>query len=52
MPNDKRHDVLSRIAAVQQSVEAVKRTTEGYGYKYATLNDIWQLVKTAWRNTA
>lgn len=45
MANDKRYDVLSRIAAVQQSVEAVKRTTEGYGYKYATLNDIWQLVK-------
>lgn len=47
MANDKRHDVLSRIAAVQQSVEAVKRTTEGYGYKYATLNDIWQLVKNS-----
>lgn len=45
MANDKRYDVLSRIAAVQQSVEAVRRTTEGYGYKYATLNDIWQLVK-------
>lgn len=45
MSDDKRHDVLTRIAAVQQSVEAVKRTTEGYGYKYATLNDIWQLVK-------
>lgn len=43
--NDKRHDVFTRIAAVQQSVEAVKRTTEGYGYKYATLNDTWQLVK-------
>lgn len=43
--NDKRHDVFTRIAAVQQSVEAVKRTTEGYGYKYATLNDVWQLVK-------
>lgn len=45
MADDKRHDALSRIAEVQQSVEAVKRTTEGYGYKYATLNDIWQLVK-------
>lgn len=46
MENEKRHeDVLSRIAAVQQSVESVKRTTEGYGYKYATLNDVWQLVK-------
>lgn len=43
--NNKRHDVLSRIADVQQSVESVKRTTEGYGYKYATLNDVWQLVK-------
>lgn len=47
MADDKRNDVLSRIAAVQQSVEAVKRTTEGYGYKYATLNDIWQLVKNS-----
>lgn len=45
MANDERYDVLSRIAAVQQSVEAVRRTTEGYGYKYATLNDIWRLVK-------
>lgn len=45
MANEKRNDVLSRIAAVQQSVESVKRTTEGYGYKYATLNDVWQLVK-------
>lgn len=46
MENEKRHeDVLSRIAVVQQSVESVKRTTEGYGYKYATLNDVWQLVK-------
>ncbi len=45
MATDRRHDVLSLIAEVQQSVEAVKRTTEGYGYKYATLNDIWQLVK-------
>lgn len=44
---DERHDVFSRIAEVQQSVEAVKRTTEGYGYKYATLNDIWQLVKNS-----
>lgn len=47
MPNDKRHDVFSRIAAVQQSVEAVKRTTEGYGYKYATLDNVWQLVKNS-----
>ena len=47
MANDKRHDVFTRIAAVQQSVEAVKRTAEGYGYKYATLNDIWQLVKSS-----
>lgn len=45
MENDKRHDVFTRIAEVQQSVEAVKRTTEGYGYKYATLDDVWQLVK-------
>lgn len=45
--DDKRHDVLKRIADLQQSVEAVKRTTEGYGYKYATLNDIWQLVKNS-----
>lgn len=44
---DERHDVFSRIAEVQQSVEAVRRTTEGYGYKYATLNDIWQLVKNS-----
>ena len=47
MTNDKRYDVLSRIAAVQQSVEAVKRTTEGYGYKYATLDNVWQLVKNS-----
>lgn len=47
MANDKRYDVFTRIAAVQQSVEAVKRTAEGYGYKYATLNDIWQLVKSS-----
>lgn len=47
MANDKRHDVFTRITAVQQSVEAVKRTAEGYGYKYATLNDIWQLVKSS-----
>lgn len=47
MTNDKRHDVFTRIAEVQQSVEAVKRTTEGYGYKYATLDDVWQLVKNS-----
>lgn len=47
MTVDKRYDVLSLIAKVQQSVEAVKRTTEGYGYKYATLNDIWRLVKNS-----
>jgi hypothetical protein len=47
MTNDKRHDVLNRITEVQQSVEAVKRTTEGYGYKYATLDDVWQLVKNS-----
>lgn len=47
MTNDKRHDVLSGIAEVQQSVEAVKRTTEGYNYKYATLDDVWQLVKNS-----
>lgn len=47
MADDKRYDVLSRIEEVQQSVEAVKRTTEGYGYRYATLNDIWQLVKNS-----
>lgn len=47
MENDKQYDVFTRIAAVQQSVEAVKRTAEGYGYKYATLNDIWQLVKSS-----
>lgn len=40
-------DILTRIAAVQQTVGAAKRSTEGYGYKYATLNDIWQLVKQA-----
>lgn len=40
-------DILTRIAAVQQSVGAAKRSTEGYGYKYATLNDIWTLVKQA-----
>lgn len=45
MENDKRHDVFNRIAEVQQSVEAVKRKTEGYGYMYATLDDVWQLVK-------
>lgn len=45
MANENRDDVFRRIAAVQQSVEAVRRTTEGYGYKYATLNDVWQLVK-------
>ena len=38
-------DILNRIAAVQQTVGAAKRSTEGYGYKYATLNDIWTLVK-------
>ena len=38
-------DILTRIAAVQQEVGAAKRSTEGYGYKYATLNDIWTLVK-------
>lgn len=48
MTDEKRHDdVLRRIAAVQQSVESVKRTTEGYGYKYATLNDVWQFVKNS-----
>ena len=46
MVEEGRVDVLTRIAAVQQSVDAVKRTTEGYGYKYATLNDVWQLVKS------
>lgn len=40
-------DILTRIAAVQQAVGAAKRSTEGYGYKYATLNDIWTLVKKA-----
>lgn len=40
-------DVFTRIAAVQQAVGAARRTTEGYGYKYATLNDIWTLVKQA-----
>lgn len=38
-------DILTRIAAVQQAVGAAKRSTEGYGYKYATLNDVWTLVK-------
>lgn len=38
-------DILTRIAAVQQAVGAAKRSAEGYGYKYATLNDIWTLVK-------
>lgn len=47
MTNDERRDVFNRIAEVQQSVEAVKRTTEGYGYKYATLDDVWQLVKNS-----
>ena len=47
MANGKRHDVFSRIAEVQQSVEAVKRTTEGYGYKYATLDNVWRLVKNS-----
>lgn len=40
-------DIFTRIAAVQQAVGAAKRSTEGYGYKYATLNDIWTLVKQA-----
>ena len=40
-------DILTRIAAVQQAVGAARRSTEGYGYKYATLNDIWTLVKQA-----
>ena len=40
-------DILTRIAAVQQAVGAAKRSTEGYGYKYATLNDMWTLVKQA-----
>lgn len=40
-------DVLARIALVQQSVQAVKRTAEGYGYKYATLHDVWRLVKSS-----
>lgn len=47
MKNNKRHDVFNRIAEVQQSVKAIKRTTEGYGYKYATLDDVWQLVKNS-----
>lgn len=47
MTNDERHDVLSGIAEVQRSVEAVKRTAEGYGYKYATLDDVWQLVRNS-----
>lgn len=47
MTDDKRHDIFNRIAEVQQAVKAVKRTTEGYGYKYATLNDIWQLAKNS-----
>lgn len=47
MAGDERRDVLSLIAEVQRSVEAVRRTTEGYGYKYATLNDIWQLVRNS-----
>lgn len=47
MPNDKRYDIYSRISDIQQSVQAVKRTTEGYGYKYATLDNVWQLVKTS-----
>lgn len=38
-------DILTGIAAVQQAVGAAKRSAEGYGYKYATLNDIWTLVK-------
>ena len=38
-------EVLTRIANVQQHVGSVARTTEGYGYKYATLADVWNLVK-------
>lgn len=37
--------IHERIANVQQHVGNVVRTTEGYGYKYATLADIWNLVK-------
>lgn len=37
--------IQTRIANVQQHVGSVVRTTEGYGYKYATLADIWNLVK-------
>lgn len=42
-------DVFARIALVQQSIDAVKRTSEGYGYRYATLNDVWQLAKAGMR---
>lgn len=49
MTEGRQSDVLVRIAAVQQSVDAVRRTSEGYGYKYATLNDIWQLARTGMR---
>lgn len=38
-------DIYERIANVQQHVGSVVRTTEGYGYKYATLADVWNLVK-------
>ncbi len=37
--------LFARISRVQQAVKAAKKTTEGYGYKYATLNDVWELVK-------
>lgn len=40
-------DVLARIALVQRSVQAVQRSVQGYGYKYATLNDVWRLVKSS-----
>lgn len=39
------NDIYQRISNIQQHVDGVTRTTEGYGYKYATLADVWNLVK-------
>lgn len=37
--------IHERIANLQQHAGSVVRTTEGYGYKYATLADVWAVVK-------
>lgn len=42
--------IYERIANVQQAVGSVLKTTEGYGYKYATLSDVWELVKQAMKD--